>query len=488
MSNLTVLIVDDSPVVRRVLLRRLEELGYHCLEGSNGAEGAVVAITERPDLVVTDLEMPVMDGFQLARLLKSDESTEHIPVIVLTSHGQASSRFWSLHTGADRFVTKSEDFGPVVEAVQELAAQVGPRSSQDSSLTPERPGALEIIGRVARKLDEQLLETTLAQNMLERGVSAESLTESVDGVMEVLETVVDASAMAILVADGEKPDTLYLRRRPVDGGGIEDLMGQIAEMAGLKGKEGEIDVQIVELEPLRERHTGSNSRSQPLDGLEPDPLVFWLPLRDARGMLAVSPLDQATADALPRTLLRDIASQIGLVLDNARLSERLRELSTLDGLTRLLNHRAILNRLRQEVDRSSRYGGEASVILLDLDHFKEVNDRWGHLAGDEVLREVGQRLTKEVRTADVVGRYGGEEFLIVLPAIGLRTALIVADRLRRHIANPPVSFSDNLIRVTASFGVASIGEAKERGPEGVIALVDERLYEAKRGGRNCVRP
>lgn len=486
MTDRTVLIVDDSPVVRRVLLRRLEELGYRCIEASNGAEAAVVAITERPDLVVTDLEMPVMDGFQLARLLKSDETTEHIPVVVLTSHGEASSRFWSLHTGADRFVTKSEDFSPVVEAVEDLAKGLGERAGRPLVPATETPAPLEIIGRVARKLDERLLETTLAQNLLERGVSAENLTEAVDGVMEVLETVVDASEMAILVADPGKPFTLYSRRR--QGRGEErsqDLAGSIAAAANL---DPHADVEMVELQPLRERHVSSSGRSRPVDEREVDPCVFRLPLREARGILAVVPLFPQSSDELPRRLLQSLSSQIGMVLDNARLSERLRELSTLDGLTRLLNHRAILDRLEQEVQRLKRYGGETSVILMDLDHFKEVNDEWGHLAGDEVLREIAERLREHVRTADVVGRYGGEEFLVVLPAIGLETALSVAERLRRYISEPRISYGENLIQITASFGVASIDEAGGEGPQEVLALADERLYEAKRAGRNCIRP
>lgn len=481
MTDGLVLIVDDSPLVRKALRRRLEEEGWQCLEAENGADGAVQAISRRPRLVITDLEMPVMDGFQLARLLKSDEATASIPVLVLTSHGEASSRFWSLHTGADRFVTKSEDFTELVQAVRELWPDGG---GEDTVAVPESgrtPDPLEIIGRVARQLDSRLLETTVAQNLLERGVVAEDLTQAVGGVLEVLETVVDAVALAIVVTEIGGGPTLFLRcRREARCPETSTVERSILEGLGVADRSS---VRVVELSPLRERH-GGGSRHQAGVGT---PQFFRLPLRDAEGALAVL-LASPGPTEFPADLVGHLASEIGLVLDNARLSQRLRELSTLDGLTGLLNHRAVLERLEQEMERCGRYGGEVTVVLLDLDHFKEINDRWGHLVGDQVLKEVGERLRAQLRSADVVGRYGGEEFLAVLPASGLETGRIVAERVRRSLSESPVLHDGQAIQVTASVGVAALAEAGGKTMGELLALADERLYQAKREGRNCVRP
>ncbi len=479
MADGLILIVDDSPLVRKALCRRLEQEGWRCLEAENGADGAVKAISHRPHVVITDLEMPVMDGFQLARLLKSDEATASIPVLVLTSHGEASSRFWSLHTGADRFVTKSEDFTELVTAVRELWPEGAEEPDPPAPGRP--PDPLEIIGRVARQLDARLLETTVAQNLLERGVVAESLVEAVDGVLEVLETVVDALALAILVTERGGDPTLFLRRRP----GARRRETRSVEQAILEalGLSDARSAGVVELSPLRERHAGGGRSATEEGSMQ----SFRLPLRDAEGALVVVSPSQGSGP-FPSHLVGHLASEIGLVLDNARLAQRLREMSTLDGLTGLLNHRAVLERLEQETARCERYGGEVTVVLLDLDHFKEINDRWGHLAGDQVLREVGERLQGGLRSADVVGRYGGEEFLVVLPASGLETGRIVAERLRRSLADAPVLHGGEAIRVTASFGVAALTEAEGRAVEELLALADERLYQAKREGRNCVRP
>ncbi len=480
MSDGLVLIVDDSPLVRKALRRRLEEEGWRCLEAENGADGAVQAITHRPRLVITDLEMPVMDGFQLARLLKSDPTTASMPVLVLTSHGEASSRFWSLHTGADRFVTKSEDFTQLIQAVRELWPDGEEKDEEPVSAVERAPDPLEIIGRVARQLDARLLETTVAQNLLEQGVVAEDLTDAVAGVLDVLETVVDAVALAIVITEIGGEPMLFLRSRPEADHGRSDSAGHII-LDGL-GMADRSPVRIVELSPLRGRGGGSPRQVEP--GL---PRFFRLPLRDAEGALAVLPTSQGFTE-VPSDLVAHLTSEIGLVLDNARLAQRLRELSTLDGLTGLLNHRAVLERLEQEMARCERYGGEVTVVLLDLDHFKAVNDRWGHLAGDQVLRGVAERLKAELRSTDVAGRYGGEEFLVVLPSSGLETGRIVAERLRRALAESPIIHEDEAIQVPASFGVAALGEAADGTLGELLGLADERLYQAKREGRNCVKP
>ena len=493
MSPRTVLIVDDSPVVRHMLAKRLEAEGYRCLHAGNGAEGAMEAIAHRPDAVITDLEMPVMDGFQLARLLKSDEATADMPVIVLTSHGEASSRYWSLHTGADRFITKSDDVDAVLAVLAELVGPADGGGREDGGRDPgDPPGPLEIVGRVARQLDERLLETTIAQNLLESGMAAEDLPEAVDAVLEVLDTVIDSRMLAISIAPSRERPRLFVRcragvaREPV----LRALGGALA--AAWEGADpGHVD--LVELPSLRARHDHRHRHgAAAADGEAPEPVLFRLPLRQAKGVLAVVPVSAAELEGLPRRLLTNLASQIGLVLDNARLADRLRELSTLDGLTGLLNHRAILQRLHEEMDRLSRYGGEMTVVLLDLDEFKQVNDRWGHLTGDEVLRTVAERLGERLRKVDALGRYGGEEFLALLPGAGLATGRRVAERLRKALADEPIVHGDTTVTVTASFGVAELSEVRrERGeatPEALVALADERLYEAKEAGRNRVRP
>jgi diguanylate cyclase (GGDEF)-like protein len=166
-----------------------------------------------------------------------------------------------------------------------------------------------------------------------------------------------------------------------------------------------------------------------------------------------------------------------------RAREQMRHFAEHDDLTGLWNHRIIVERLRQEVDRSRRERTPLSIILVDLDHFKNVNDTYGHPAGDLVLKEIGEIFQRAVRSYDWVGRYGGEEFLLILPGSGLSGARIRAEQLRMAVQWAHIHDGQRKIPVTASFGVAC-GFLSDY--EALIHAADATLYRAKDRGRNCV--
>ena len=169
-----ILVVDDSEVTRAILARTLRGAGFEVLEARDGAEGALTALRERPAVVVTDLEMPTMDGFPLLRLLKSDPLSAHIPVLILTSHGEAASRFWSRYTGADAYLTKDYKPQHLVATVARLAAisESAPRCEVPADDRNGTLGPLEVMARVARQLDANLLKATLINSLLERSMAA----------------------------------------------------------------------------------------------------------------------------------------------------------------------------------------------------------------------------------------------------------------------------------------------------------------------------
>jgi two-component system cell cycle response regulator len=169
-------------------------------------------------------------------------------------------------------------------------------------------------------------------------------------------------------------------------------------------------------------------------------------------------------------------------------NRRLEELATTDGLTRLLNRRALMERLAGEVERARRFKSQLSLLVMDLDHFKAVNDRHGHLVGDEILRRIGALLTSVVRTIDVVARYGGEEFVIVLPETSSEGAVVFAERLRERIAGTAFGLTVAPdFHLTCSVGVATFPSPHVTSPEDLFARADEALYRAKSGGRDQVR-
>lgn len=165
--------------------------------------------------------------------------------------------------------------------------------------------------------------------------------------------------------------------------------------------------------------------------------------------------------------------------------EEIYRLTTTDGLTQIYNKRYFLETLEREVSRCHRYGRSLCLVMMDIDHFKRINDGFGHLAGDHVLKQVASSVRQKIRREDIFARYGGEEFALILPEIEMGGALSTAEKLRKLIEKQRFSFEDQVIPVTLSAGVAAVGE-QDTDPEELIRAADAKLYEAKAGGRNRV--
>jgi two-component system cell cycle response regulator len=169
-------------------------------------------------------------------------------------------------------------------------------------------------------------------------------------------------------------------------------------------------------------------------------------------------------------------------------NRRLEALATTDALTRVLNRRALLDRLAVEVDRARRYDSGLSMLLLDVDFFKRINDTAGHLAGDSVLRQLGALLEGEMRKVDLLARYGGEEFVAILPQTSLDGGVVFAERLRERVAGQEFTVgADSVVHLTVSIGIATFPSHRVESMEDLFARADEALYRAKSGGRNQVR-
>lgn len=469
-----VLVVDDSDTTRTLLVRTLERAGFDVSSARDGAEGAAAALRQPPAVVVTDLDMPVMDGHQLLRLLKSEAATATTPIVILTSHGEAPSRFWGLHGGADAYLTKDSDPAELVATVGRLAAATAAAPAREPA---GRLGPLDVLTKVVRQLDASLMRATLLNVLLERGFSANDLHAANRAILEVVAGVADAHLLAVGVTESETATLDVLVTRPVSLRSTDSFIAAtIAQMALPAGVELKVDV------------SGAGEGEGDAD---PAHLVSYpLPMRGAASLLALLPSEPQQFAVASAGLLADLAPHAGIVLDNARLGQKLQELSTHDGLTRALNHRAIQERLTQEIERAGRYGRTVTVVIGDLDHFKRVNDAHGHVAGDTVLRAAADAMRHALRTSDVLGRYGGEEFLAVLPESDLEAGRRAGERLRCAVAERTATIaSGERVPITASFGVASRAElGSEATADALVALADSRLYQAKAAGRNCVRP
>ncbi|OKY76134.1 MAG: hypothetical protein BM485_02475 [Desulfobulbaceae bacterium DB1] len=195
------------------------------------------------------------------------------------------------------------------------------------------------------------------------------------------------------------------------------------------------------------------------------------------------------ASAISRMGEEIARQQNELLRTNAELvktNRELQELSNTDALTRLCNRRFLLETLTKEYRRARRYGHELSVLMIDADHFKQVNDRHGHLCGDTVLISIADTLKKTVRNTDLVARYGGEEMIVLLPETGREQAIRIAEKLRKEIASSVIPCDDEQISITVSIGVAAYPENNVADPMLLVEAADLAMYKAKKTGRNKV--
>jgi diguanylate cyclase (GGDEF)-like protein len=288
--------------------------------------------------------------------------------------------------------------------------------------------------------------------------------------------------LIFLVDAGERRARLMVAR------GLEP---PAAAAAAMPLADGLISMIVRTRQPLllsnRDRRHGQLTLFPPASGIALRPASFLgLPMvaeERVIGILALAADRPGAFDAHHRDFMEALCYHAALSIADAELHDRVARLATTDGLTGLANHRRFQERLTEEFDRQARYPGTFSLVMLDVDHFKGVNDRYGHLAGDAVLRQIAAALQRQARRVDLAARYGGEEFMLLLANAGRKEAFETAERLRRAIEAVTTEAPAGAIRVSVSLGVATYpDDARDR--TALIELADRALYAAKRAGRN----
>jgi len=445
-----ILVVDDVEPNVRLLEAKLTLEYYEVLTATDGATALEIAAAERPDIILLDVMMPGMDGFETCRRLKADPVTRHIPVVLVTALDGREDKMKGLAVGADDFVTKPIDDVILFARVKSLV-------------------------RLKAVMDE----------LREREESGRRLGVDTDGAGRLR-----GSGGRILVVDdndrqaGKICEQLQGEHRPV----IET-----DPAAALIAARGPVDLMIVnvsasEFDGLRfvaqVRSTEASRRTPILAVVDPADrprLVKALEL-GVNDILA-RPVDPEELDARARTqiLRKRYADFLKQKLDYSL------EMAVTDALTGLHNRRYMAGQLQALMSRAGQGGDPVAVLVMDIDHFKAVNDGFGHDAGDEVLREFAVRLATNVRAIDLPCRLGGEEFVVVMPGASLEDASIVADRIRRDVGSMPFPIMSGAesLTITVSVGVAaSIGAGDN--PDALLKRADEGVYEAKSRGRNQV--
>ena len=481
MSAPKVLIADDSPLVLRMIEKMLEGAGFSVDTAKDGIEAIEKAFSSAVDLIILDVMMPRMNGYQACRLLKAEPSTREVPVVILTSKDQPGDRFWGIQTGADHYVTKDADPQRILELVKTVAAAQAARQRQQPPREVRHSTSVDILSKVNDLLDRKLFEATL---LTEIGRVARSLVhfdETFTSVMGIIARVVDYTIGAMAFVEDEDLEVVLVLQRQVAPAVVEETKARVLEAVAQRRGGVFTKVQARLFAPGgSEPHLPAETN---MGGFVPYPIETNGRLT---GLLALAGKGVGRLAAERESFLGEVANVAQIVTENSRLFDRIKNLSVRDGLTDLFNHRHSVELLASEFDRVGRYEGGVSLLMIDLDHFKKINDEHGHPAGDAVLREVARLMKDTLRTVDALGRYGGEEFVAILPHTSYEEGLQTAERLRKLVQDRVFRFGTRELRTTISIGVASYPSERVDSPATLIREADQALYRAKESGRNSV--
>lgn len=469
-----ILVADDDETLLHTLTWILGDKGYEVIPVRGGENLLRHLQNERPDLLLLDIMMPKVDGLQLLGEVKRDARWKDLPVLMISSMPPEEATVKSLGLGASDFIAKPF-------RVKELLARVEVQLRHGQALeaarreVAERGEMVDILQEITDALQPEEIYHILARrvaNVLK--ISRCSL---------VLANPGDELGTVVVTADNPMIRNLdiQLHRYPEIRKALEThdsvLVSDIhtdplyADVRKQWHHEGiRVPIRSVIAVPFRlqEKQGGVFF----LRTLEKDPPLSKTDLDFAEGVIttAVNALEKA------------------YVLQTAQSDkERYQVLATTDALTGCLNRRALIEKLEAEFGRARRYDAALSILLIDVDRFKSINDTHGHIVGDRVLRQLGELLRREIRTVDVVARYGGEEFVIVLPETVPDGALSFAERIRAKVQDYRFADDKQSLTATVSIGVASIPPLEVASPEDLIARADVALYRAKNEGRNLVR-
>jgi two-component system cell cycle response regulator len=472
-----VLIADDSPLVLRMIEKMLTGAGFSVVTARDGLEAIEKTVSEDVQLVILDVTMPRLNGYQACRLLKSEASTRDLPVVILTSRDQAGDRYWGLETGADFYITKDAEPQRIVDLVR------GILGGAKDARRPEgaKRSSMDILSRVNELLDRRLYEATILSEIGRVARSLVRFDETFISVMALIARVVDFSMGGMAFIEGDDMEAFLLQQRNVGHSVVDEMKGKLRE-AVLQGRGGAA-LGRMQARLFTPAAGPAGAEEAALDGFLAVPIATGDRLV---GLLALGGR-QVAPGHVPDAFLQQVAGQAHIVMQNSRLFERVQQLAIRDSLTDVFNHRHAVDLLQQEVLRVARYReGDLSVLMLDIDHFKNINDELGHLAGDAVLREMARLLREGLRSVDSVGRYGGEEFVLILPQTRHEEARQTAERLRQQIEQHAFKTAEQLTRITVSVGVATFPSENVDSAATLLREADEALYRAKEQGRNRV--
>lgn len=449
-----VLVVDDVLPNVKLLEAKLTGEYFDVLCATSGPDALEIVQREMPDIVLLDVMMPGMNGFEVCRSIKQDEATAHIPVIMVTALDQTSDRIAGLEAGAEDFLTKPVDDIALFARVKSL---VRLKVMVDELRNRESTGA-----SLGWSADPGLQESFTPENT------------------------------RILVVDDQ----------PAAAARIESVLADIAAVSVIDGgeraaevaRERDHDLVIVSLAMRDTDGLRICSKLRSFEETRHVPILVVVDDSETGKRQLVRALEMGVNDYLVRPLEKlELLARVRTQVKRKRYADRLWEnfhlsmqLATTDAVTGLYNRHYMSSHLETLLDSARRNRKPLSIAMLDIDHFKAVNDSYGHAAGDAILQQFAGRISRNVRGVDLAARYGGEEFIVIMPDTTIEAARAISERLRETMSEAPFRLADGTdVGITASLGLACLADSTTTAAR-LIEQADAALYKAKSSGRNRI--
>lgn len=481
-SKIKVLVAEDSPTIRAMIQYTLEQAGYDVVTANDGIEEVELAYRESPDIIISDILMPRMNGYQACRLLKSDLQTSPTPIIMMTTRQEESSRFWGLKTGANDYITKPFEPEEILHLLDKIISDfsLNDRKKMDAAAKDGKTHAIDdtqIITRVNELLDKELFRSTLINEVGGLSETVLNFQQVIKAILELFSKVINFQIACMFVHE-EMEDSLFLfLRGPVSSKTLAEFEGRLHRF---------MQIENLTFMPSRTRREIFGEVREETEMLLR--AFHALPMRIGHaglGVIAVAGSDPQAFLPEDLQLLEFLRPQVSMLIENAILHKKTAELAITDGLTGLSTHRYFQEAIDREIGRAKRLKLTFSLVILDIDNFKSLNDTFGHLEGDKVLKEISKIMRTQVRDTDTVARYGGEEFVVILIDTPKEGAKISAERIREAIEKNKFVLAGRRVIVTASLGLATYPDDAEAKQE-LIKVADTALYKAKMAGKNKV--
>lgn len=448
-----VLVVDDILANVKLLEARLTAEYFEVMTAMSGPEALAMCERSAPDIILLDVMMPGMDGFEVCRRIKSNPKTLHIPVVMVTALDQASDRVKGLEAGADDFLTKPVSDIALITRVKSLV-------------------------RLKMLTDELRMRAVTGRDMgLQDGVDFTSTQLAQKGKVLVVDDRRSSYERIASTLSAEHTVELEIDPQEALFRAAENGYELVIVSLGLQNFDG--------LRLCSQLRSLERTRMLPI-------LLVTEPEDNAKLLRA---LDIGVNDYIVRPIDKnEMLARARTQIRRKRYTDHLRdslqqtmEMAVTDALTGLNNRRYLESHLSTLVDQAAARGKALSLLIIDIDFFKSINDTYGHDAGDDVLREFAKRIRRNVRGIDLACRFGGEEFVVVMPETDMALAYMVAERLRQRVASEPflVAGGSKAIDVTISIGIGALEKADDT-PETILKRADQAVYLAKRTGRNRV--